>query len=105
MLAAPPRAVPHGAPPLPPHDAGPLVLSLPAAPLRAGERDLFGRQDKHAFEAPSRLNVTLHDGTFVGRYQRFLKDVTCEELRRAMRKSPSSADTIQASMSRRGCAL
>ena len=81
------------------------MLSLPVAPLRAGERDLFVRQDKHAFEAPSRLNVTLRDSTFFGRYQQFLKNATCGELRRAMRNSPSSANTIQASMSRRGCAL
>ncbi len=105
MSATPPETAPQDAPPLPSQGEGPLVLSLPAAPLRAGERDLFARQDKHAFEAPSRLNVTLHDSSFVGRYQQFLKDVTCEELRRAMRKSPSSADTIQASMSRRDCAL
>ena len=105
MSATPPETAPHDAPPLPSQGAGPLVLSLPAAPLRAGERDLFARQDKHAFEAPSRLNVTLHDSSFVGRYQQFLKGVTCEELRRAMRNSPSSANTIQASMSRRGCAL
>ncbi len=103
--AAGPETTPRDAQPLPAHGTGPLVLSLPAAPLRAGERDLFTRQDKHAFEAPSRLNVTLHDSTFVGRYQQFLKDVTCEELRRAMRRSPSSADTIMASMSRRGCAI
>ncbi|WP_155944407.1 hypothetical protein [Pseudoxanthomonas sp. Root630] len=105
MPATPPEVAPHDAPPLPSQGEGPLVLSLPAAPLRAGERDLFARQDKRAFEAPSRLNVTLHDSSFVGRYQQFLKDVTCEELRRAMRNSPSSANTIQASMSRRGCSI
>jgi len=105
MSAMPPEIAPHDASPLPSQVEGSLVLSLPAVPLRAGERDLFTRQNERAFEAPSRLNVTLHDSTFVGRYQQFLKDVTCEELRRAMRNSPSSANTIQASMSRRGCAL
>ncbi len=105
MSATPPEIAPLDTPPLPSQGEGPLVLSLPVAPLRAGERDLFVRQDKHAFEAPSRLNVTLRDSTFFGRYQQFLKNATCGELRRAMRNSPSSANTIQASMSRRGCAL
>ncbi len=61
MPATPPEIAPHDVPPPPSQGAGPLVLSLPAAPLRAGERDLFARQDKHAFEAPSRLNVTLQE--------------------------------------------
>ena len=88
-----------------PSAAPSLNLSLPAEPFRLSERDLFARRDAAAFDTASRLNVTVEDSSFFGRYQAMLKRMTCDELRRALRSSPSSADTILASMSRRGCKI
>lgn len=93
------------APSVAPMAASSLNLSLPAQPFRLSERDLFARRDATAFEPTSRLNVTVEDSSFFGRYQALLKRMTCDELRRALRSSPSSADTIMASMSQRGCKM
>ena len=57
-----------------------LNLSLPPEAFRVPERDLFARRDATAFETTSRLNVTVEDSSFFGRYQAMLKRMTCDEL-------------------------
>ena len=81
----------------------PLNLGLPSESITFSPNPLARPAPSDFLDGKPRLHVRIVDNTLAGRLQRWQKRMDCADLRRALLKEPSSAETILATMRERGC--
>ena len=83
--------------------SAPLNLGLPSERITFAQNALERPAHPDSLDGKPRLHVRIVDNTLAGRLQRWQKRMDCADLRRALLKEPSSAETILATMRERGC--